>query len=340
MCNGITRINFNVSATDYYPFGMGMPGRTFNSSGYRFGFNGKENDNEVKGDGNTVDFGARIFDPRLGKFQSTDPYNFLLPNYSPYTALGNNPIFYIEKSGKIFTGHLEKLEILKYYLKVANDLEMLKIIEEMDKSPINFYIQITPTDRDITDNELNTGGKTSVSPNLNDKLVLLTIYDFTLCRDSKKKLNFATVSLMEEIFHGYQFMVGDIDFIVGPNGSGGCIPGNSYNLGDELKAGEATFKLWKYMNNDLTTPLRDYLKQKYANYPGLKTDLNIYSLEVIKANKDYLKSNPNNIIVTKDSFKDKESQNKENENQNKGPDKTYGFPDENEPEPDIYDGGF
>ncbi len=26
----------------------------------RYGFNGKENDNEVKGDGNSVDFGARI----------------------------------------------------------------------------------------------------------------------------------------------------------------------------------------------------------------------------------------------------------------------------------------
>jgi len=29
---------------DYYPFGMPMPGRSFNSSEYRYGFNGFETD--------------------------------------------------------------------------------------------------------------------------------------------------------------------------------------------------------------------------------------------------------------------------------------------------------
>ncbi|HPB03213.1 MAG TPA: hypothetical protein PLZ67_09685, partial [Bacteroidales bacterium] len=38
-----------TSAQDYYPFGSLEPDRTFSSDNYRFGFNGKENDNEVKG---------------------------------------------------------------------------------------------------------------------------------------------------------------------------------------------------------------------------------------------------------------------------------------------------
>ena len=50
-----------------------MPGRTFSSSSYRYGFNGKENDNEVKGNGNQQDYGMRIYDPRLGRFLSIDP---------------------------------------------------------------------------------------------------------------------------------------------------------------------------------------------------------------------------------------------------------------------------
>ena len=37
-----------VSAQDYYPFGMIQPGRTVSSTNYRYGFNGKENHNEVK----------------------------------------------------------------------------------------------------------------------------------------------------------------------------------------------------------------------------------------------------------------------------------------------------
>ncbi|WP_158569077.1 hypothetical protein [Chitinophaga silvisoli] len=40
-----------LSAGDYYPLGMGMVDRRYALSGDRYGFNGKENDNEVKGEG-------------------------------------------------------------------------------------------------------------------------------------------------------------------------------------------------------------------------------------------------------------------------------------------------
>ncbi len=47
-----------LSQQDYYSFGMMMPGRGYSAvSGYRYGFNGKENDNEVKGKGNQQDMG-------------------------------------------------------------------------------------------------------------------------------------------------------------------------------------------------------------------------------------------------------------------------------------------
>jgi hypothetical protein len=52
-----------VTANDYYPFGSLMPGRKFSGGNYRYGFNGKENDNEVKGEGNQQDYGMRIYDP-------------------------------------------------------------------------------------------------------------------------------------------------------------------------------------------------------------------------------------------------------------------------------------
>jgi len=48
---------------------MIMPGRSYSAqTGYRYGFNGKENDNEVKGEGNEQDYGMRIYDPRVGNF--------------------------------------------------------------------------------------------------------------------------------------------------------------------------------------------------------------------------------------------------------------------------------
>jgi len=57
-----------LSFNDYYPFGMLMPGRHANTDRYRYGFNGKEKDDEIKGIGNSVDFGARMYDTRLASW--------------------------------------------------------------------------------------------------------------------------------------------------------------------------------------------------------------------------------------------------------------------------------
>jgi len=79
---------------------MVMPGRKFpNSSNYRYGFNGKENDNEVKGDGNQQDYGMRIFDTRLGRFLSVDPLTRDYPMLSTYSYAENQPIWAIDLDG-------------------------------------------------------------------------------------------------------------------------------------------------------------------------------------------------------------------------------------------------
>ncbi|MDR6571339.1 RHS repeat domain-containing protein, partial [Chitinophaga ginsengisegetis] len=66
---------------------------------YRYGFNGKENDNEIKGEGNEIDYGMRVYDPRIGKFLSTDPLSKQYPHYTPYQFAGNTPIQAIDLDG-------------------------------------------------------------------------------------------------------------------------------------------------------------------------------------------------------------------------------------------------
>ena len=80
---------------------MNMPGRKYsaNSSSYRFGFNGKENDNEVKGSGNQQDYGLRIYDPRLGRFLSVDPLSEEYPWNSTYAFAENDVIRAIDIEG-------------------------------------------------------------------------------------------------------------------------------------------------------------------------------------------------------------------------------------------------
>ncbi len=89
-----------VSAQDFYPFGFKMPGRKYNATNYRYGFNGKEEDDEVKGDGNEIAFENRIYDTRTGRWLSTDPSQYRHPYESPYMFAGSNPIFYKDPDGK------------------------------------------------------------------------------------------------------------------------------------------------------------------------------------------------------------------------------------------------
>jgi RHS repeat-associated protein len=88
-----------LSAQDYYPFGMLQPDRKWSLGSYRYGFNGKENDNEVKGEGNQIDFGARIYDPRIGRWMSPDPLEKEYAGASPYNFTLNSPIAFIDPDG-------------------------------------------------------------------------------------------------------------------------------------------------------------------------------------------------------------------------------------------------
>ncbi|MFO0449580.1 MAG: RHS repeat-associated core domain-containing protein, partial [Pseudomonadota bacterium] len=85
-----------ITATDYSPFGVGLYGRSW-SEGYRYGFNGKEEDQEIT---ELLDFGARLYNTRLGKWLATDPLLREYPMLSSYQYSGNNPVFLKDPDGK------------------------------------------------------------------------------------------------------------------------------------------------------------------------------------------------------------------------------------------------
>jgi RHS repeat-associated protein len=93
-----------VTANDYYPFGMEMPGRTFSlDSGakFRYGFNGKEKDNSIEDvNGADYEYGARIYDARIGRWLSMDPWFKKYPDLNPYVFSVDNPIRIADPDGK------------------------------------------------------------------------------------------------------------------------------------------------------------------------------------------------------------------------------------------------
>lgn len=87
-----------VSANDYYPFGLGMEERKFEDEEYRYGFNGKEKDNDLFD--SSYDFGARIYNASIGRFLSRDPKQRLHIWDSPYSFAANSPIHLIDRNGE------------------------------------------------------------------------------------------------------------------------------------------------------------------------------------------------------------------------------------------------
>ena len=79
---------------------MLVPNRHGSSNSYRYGFNGKEKDDELKGIGNSYDFGARMLDPRVGRWFARDPLSQKYPYDSPYMFSGNSPISMMDPDGE------------------------------------------------------------------------------------------------------------------------------------------------------------------------------------------------------------------------------------------------
>jgi len=136
-----------VSANDYYPFGMLGAGRTYNAgNAYRYGFNGKENDNEVNGAGNQLDFGGRVYDPRIGRFLSVDPLQEKYPFLSPYNSMANNPLLFVDPDGRsIFFYSTKKSELIKTvtYLAMLYMTDMGRAaINKLHRQEIPYYINV------------------------------------------------------------------------------------------------------------------------------------------------------------------------------------------------------
>jgi RHS repeat-associated protein len=118
-----------TSASDYYPFGAPLQGRSAAFGGeYRFGFNGKELDGET----GSQDYGFRIYDPRLGRFLSVDPESSILAFFSTYNFSINSPMFFTDHLGEhpkvaiILTQESKKSDFSEH--KAALESEGFKVV--------------------------------------------------------------------------------------------------------------------------------------------------------------------------------------------------------------------
>jgi RHS repeat-associated protein len=104
----VTHTRGNIlEETHYYPFGLTIKAISPRALGIspinRNKYYGKELQSEEFSDGTGLeayDYGARYYDPQIGRWHSIDPMAEEFPNIAPYSYAANNPNTYRDKDGK------------------------------------------------------------------------------------------------------------------------------------------------------------------------------------------------------------------------------------------------
>jgi RHS repeat-associated protein len=94
----ITGTPIVLQKNDYYPFGILMAEQTNTATNKNiYLYNGKEFQSEMNM--SFYDYGARMYDPQLGRWHSVDPLAEKGRRWSPYTYALDNPIRFIDPDG-------------------------------------------------------------------------------------------------------------------------------------------------------------------------------------------------------------------------------------------------
>ncbi|WP_264559111.1 hypothetical protein [Flavobacterium sp. N2270] len=130
---------------------MLVPNRHGSSTAYRYGFQGQEKDDEIKGEGNSLNYTFRMHDPRVGRFFATDPLFRKYPHNSVYAFSENRVIDGIELEGAEiaftnpigYTGLIIKLWTQEKIRRAQKKAEGMSIFYEEKKHLFDSKDQLT-----------------------------------------------------------------------------------------------------------------------------------------------------------------------------------------------------
>src|SRR5690606_34134993 len=115
-----------LEENNYYPFGLKHKGyneianSNRSEAAERYKFNGMEWQPELGLD--LYDFGARNYDPALGRWLNVDPLAENSRRWTPYNYAYNNPVYFIDPDG-----------MQAFIIKGVTDADAIKFKEDIHK---------------------------------------------------------------------------------------------------------------------------------------------------------------------------------------------------------------
>ncbi len=196
---------------------MLVPTRNYSNPVYRYGFNGKEMDNEISGSGNMYDYGFRIYNSRLGRFLSLDPLTGSFPSLTPYQFASNSPIRNVDLDGlesipwekiweKVKTGKKEVVKTANEVIDDAASVSLIAVAKEI----------FTGVDKLTTEAQKQQSFSTS-----SDQTVAILLYEFaTGTGKAERKFEFNKNPITNEFVQGRVFEEVVSDFYAKVNDKG------------------------------------------------------------------------------------------------------------------------
>jgi RHS repeat-associated protein len=182
------------SLTDYYPFGMTMPGRSYNAHTSRHGFTGHEKESDLAEGIYTTEY--RLYDARVGRWLSVDPLFEKYVGMSPYNYCMLNPVMMVDSDGRKF----DLSNLSSEQQKIFND--NINILINLDNSEVSSVVSFLRDNQNFMISiHLNDANNNGFNKNVNELMwdptkVIVTNLDITLE---------PVVILSHELKHAYDF---------------------------------------------------------------------------------------------------------------------------------------